>query len=366
LDEVASGVPPTDAPAIARDLASEPGRFAGILVAAFYAISVVVDPALYRWIEKVEVRWALGASLLAIAAVTIGASFSTSAALLVVFVALYGSPAGVAHTAAEGTLVESAPHMRERILARIALFGAVGDLVVPPLIALIGWRATFQVAAAIAIALAALVLFARALSRPLGQLEDEGEESSEPPPRLRDALRNRALLGWMSASSLGDLMDEVASAFVAVHIHSAFDGDPAVLAIALSAWTIGGIAGLALLDRLLARHAPMRLLAIACVIALAGFAVVIFARDVYVVCIALFVLGAAVDTFYPIVDARTYAALPGHPGVVNAVGTFFTPVDIAAPLALGALASAFGSWAALAALMAVPAILFVVALRSKS
>jgi hypothetical protein len=68
--------------------------------------------------------------------------------------------------------------------------------------------------------------------------------------------------------------------------------------------------------------------------------------------------------FHPLVKARAYAALPGHPGVVNAVGAVFTPIDVLAPLGLGALSAAYGSHVAVAALASIPIVMLAIGWRA--
>lgn len=80
-------------------------------------------------------------------------------------------------------------------------------------------------------------------------------------------------------------------------------------------------------------------------------------RDLTTACVALAVLGALVSTYYPLVHARAYASLPGHPGVVNAISSLFAPCDLAVPLAIGLVAERAGSEAALGVLAFVPVVM---------
>lgn len=334
----------------------------------------------------------IAAALVVLAAITLGASLSPSLLVLLIALALYGPASGCAVATAEGALVEAAPEARERTLARITLAGTLGDLTVPALLAVIGWREAFGIAAALALGLAIVIGGSRGLDRerrgvtacrqpggaqPGGQrcavtprsepcdrpIASDDEEA--PAPRLRDVLRNEpAVLAWSLADLATNLMDEVLCAFVVVHVGERAGGSPASLSLVLGALIAGGLAGLALLDRLLARIAPMRVLAFAGALSIPTFAALVMAREPMILVPLAFVLGALVSTFHPIVKARAYAALPGHPGVVNAVVAALGPLEIGAALLLGELARALGSHVALGALGVVPASMVLVALFS--
>jgi fucose permease len=150
-----------------------------------------------------------------------------------------------------------------------------------------------------------------------------------------------------------------------VHLHARFGGDVSLVAFALGTWVAGGLLGLAVLDRVLSRLRPLRVLATTSVIALVAFVLVLVTDHVVLTAIALLVLGGAVATFHPIVSARTYAALPGHPGVVNAVGALFVPLDAAVPLVLGALAGALGPSTPIVALAVVPVAMLLITIRAR-
>ncbi|MBX3274798.1 MAG: MFS transporter [Sandaracinaceae bacterium] len=372
LDELGSGFAPAAAPLITLDHGVDAGRGAGGLLAAFYGLALLVEPSLLRWSERFRVRRWLVAWLAALGAVLLGAALTQSYWLLLVVLALYGPVSGAVTSVAEGTLVEATPDARERTMSRIMLAGGLGDLAVPAVLAALatlggGWRGAHALAAAVAVVLAVGLWHARSLDRRVASADDDEDEAPDP-PRLRDAARDPRVAGWVLASAATNLMDEVMSAFTAVHVYAHVTRDPAELAVAAGAWIAGGLAGVAILERALARAAPvapMRALLVTGALGLAAFAALLAARDLAWACVALAVLGAAVSTYYPIVHARAYAALPGHPGVVNGLVAVCSPLELAAPLALGLLVDRAGSASALAVLALVPAAMVVVALRAK-
>lgn len=183
--------------------------------------------------------------------------------------------------------------------------------------------------------------------------EEHDAEEDEPSvlESLRFALSHRRLLAWSAAVALTNWLDEVLVAFVMVRLDHASSLERA---IAVASWTIGFLPGLLLLDRHLARLDTRRALFVAAAVAALALIVLALGPSVPVACLALATLGAATSVLYPLAEARRYAALPGRPALVHAVGALFTPFDALTPLALGALALAFGPEAALLAIVAAP------------
>lgn len=369
LDEVGSGVGPSAAPIIANDHAIDPGRGAGILIAAFYVLAMFVEPPLLRWSERVRARRWLAVWLFVLGLVILGTALAQSYWLLLVALALYGPASGAVTAVSEGVLVEAHPDARERTMARIVLAGGIGDLLVPALLAglaLLGgdWRHALGIGAAMAAALAMVFASARELDRRFAT-DDEDDGDGAEPPRIRDALRQRTLVLWSLASATANLMDEVMAAFAAVHVYAHVTRDPFELAIATGCWIGGGLAGVAILERALSRVSPASALALTGAAAVPVFAVLITARELPLACGALALLGALVSTYYPLVQARAYASMPGHPGVVNALSSLLAPLELAAPLALGFLAEHRGSDAALGVLALVPLAMLAIGMRAR-
>src|SRR5262249_4619301 len=148
------------------------------------------------------------------------------------------------------------------------------------------------------------------------------------------------------------LMDETLVAFGALWVHRQAGGDAArAVAITITACSVGEIVGLALVDRLVERAGPRRVLALSCVgctLALGGW----LASGSLVTNVAsLFFVGVLAAPQYPIAKAQAYRAAPGRGAVVNAIGQAFTVLDLVIPIALGAVADSAGLAAALALIL---------------
>jgi MFS family permease len=375
------------------------------MITAFHLLAIFVEAPLLAWSERVRVGRFSAAALFTFALACFGAALANGPLLFVLALALYGPASGCALAASEGLLVETRRDERERTIARLTLAGALGDLAVPLLLGALawldlGWRTGMRVAGGAALLLA----FVHGTSRELDRLppkerdddvddprdgsnaeahaaasnesyeaadEHEGaadasdehedaakehdaeEEEDEPSvlESLRFALSHRRLLAWCAAVALTNWLDEVLVAFVMVRLDHASSLERA---IAVASWTIGFLPGLLLLDRHLARLDTRRALYVAAAVAALALLVLAVGPSVPVACLALGTLGAATSVLYPLAEARRYAALPGRPALVHAVGALFTPFDALTPLALGALALAFGPEAALLAIVLAP------------
>jgi predicted MFS family arabinose efflux permease len=362
VDELATGIAPASAPELAHDLGIAPGLAAGVMITAFHALAIVVEAPLLAWADRGRVRVVSSISLFALGAATLLAALARGPVTLFVALALYGPASGCALAAAEGTLVESRPHDRERTMARWTLAGIVGDLAVPALLGLLavvglGWRTAMGTAGVVALVLAVTHACSRELDRPMATSEDDTEPDAPRPP-LRDLVRSiletPALLGWSLAGVANGLLDEVLVAFAVVHLDLHAHASAAWRSAAVAAWTLGGVAGLVTLERHVSRANPLRILSVTGTIATASLAVFAWTRSPLVATLSLALVGASAATFHPLTKARAYASLPGRPGLVNAVASMFLPLDALAPLLIAAIATRSGSQAAVLTLLAAP------------
>jgi predicted MFS family arabinose efflux permease len=252
-------------------------------------------------------------------------------------------------------------------MTRWALLGVIGDLLAPVLYAVLawmslGWRAA-HVASGVLIAVHLALLWR--VPMPAHAAADEDEE--EPPlwRAFAEALANRRLLLWLGGAFLCELLDEIFVVFATLRLRDELGAGVMLRSVALGAFTLGGVLGLALSERLLARLPALRVLALsalACAIAYAGW---LCADDARWAVAALFAVGFTATPLYPLVVAQTYAAHPGRSGAVNAAAHLFTPLSLSLPWALGVLADFAGTWWALAVLIAQPVGLLLMALAER-
>lgn len=363
LDELCSGVVPAGAPEVARDLAVPEGLAAGGIVAAFYGLALVEAPLLV-WIERYSARVVLSASVFAMGLTALAMALGSSAWALALALAAFGPAAGISGSVAEGVLVEQrGDTSRERVMARVTLAAALGDLVVPLALALstfvgAAWRSVLGLAFAASVLVALVHARSRALDRPLPREDDDettdtaheeqkGEAGAvlEGWAALRAALAHRPLVMLSLASTSIGLLDEVLVAFAAIHLADVAPGADTLASrqAALGALIVGGLVGLAALERFVETQHARRVLGVACALSVVSTITLALAPDLVTAGSALFALGVGSSVLHPLVKARAYEAMPGRPMLVNAVAAALVPLDAIAPLAIGALVYAAGS-----------------------
>jgi fucose permease len=150
------------------------------------------------------------------------------------------------------------------------------------------------------------------------------------------------------------LLDEVLVAFGAVHLQ-AIGATMDERSAAIASWIIGGFVGLAALERLVSRIGVRQVLLAASSATAFALITLAVARSPYVGAFALLLIGTTGSMLHPLTKAQAYRALPNRPALVNAVGAALLPLDMAAPIVLGIVATFAGSAWAIVALLVAPA-----------
>lgn len=353
FDDLYSGVPSVAAAEIRAALGLSYHEAALTLLFVPGAIALLIEPWLFVLADRYPRKWFVCGGIAAMGLAAIAAAFAPSALWLApaIAVAWVGSGAGVALS--QATLVDVHPDQPERMLARWTLLGEIGDLGGPALLAALayvgfGWRTAFVMVGALA-----LVIAASLWGRTFPDARDDDDEPGIL-ESLRAAVSNRALLAWLGAAALCDLLDELVMVFAALRLRDELGFSPYELSFVAGTAVVGAIAGAWATDRLLARFSPLRLLLVTSVLATIAYGAWLLATDVWLSAALFGLVGLTVAPMYPITIAQAYAALPGRSGTVNAAGHLFTPLTLALPFVLGALADATDVQIALAVLLAQP------------
>ena len=304
-------------------------------------IALVVEPRIFlvqhRYPWLVRAGCAVTAAGCAVSAIAPGA-VSLALACGALWIAL-GTCCGIA----QARLVADAGDAKGRVMTRWTLLSLAGDLLAPALLAVVSWRAAYGVLAVVLAAWTALLPPVPA-----------APEDAEPPVRLRDAIRDRALLVWLAATALCDLLDEILIVFASLHVRGALAGSRLAQTATVVAFIAGGALGLLALDRLLAKRDERRVLfaaAAACAIAYGAW---LLAPTAWVAAALMLPVGAFAAPLYPLAAAQAYAQRPDSPGAVLAASHLFTPVGLALPFLIGLVADHAGTHVALALLAIQP------------
>lgn len=357
LDELYSGVPSV----AAEDIRSSLGvSYEGALLTLWFVpglAALLIEPVLFILADRHPRRWFVSGGLCAMGVAGLVAAWAPSAGWLSVAVALawVGSGAGV--TLSEATLADAHPERRAQVLARWALLGEIGDLGAPALIAGMaflgfGWREAFTVVGGLVLGWSVLLLFAR---YPEESEEEEDEDEEEPLlSGVRAAFGNRALFGWLGATALCEFMDELLVVFAALRMRGPLGFGVEENAWVIGAGVVGAIVGAAAAERVLRSVSSMKVLLLASAGGALCFVGWLVSEEVALSTVTFFGVGLFVAPMYPIANAEAYAALPNRSGLVNAARHVFTPLTLALPWALGALADEVGLVWAMSAMLIQP------------
>lgn len=378
LDELSSGVPTVGAPDLQGAYGLSYTAASLAIFVAPLAVSMLLEPPLFVLADRYPRKPFVLGGLLVLAACQITCGLAPGAAVLVAALALSAAAGGCGVTLSQATLMDADPERRERLMARWAFLGMLGDLAAPALFALLplfgwGWRQAFLVSGAVlalyALALARQPFPARCREAPAssggGGREAEGDPRPSIPAALRLALGNRRLLLWLLGVWLCGLLDEILVAFGALFLRVHLGAGVAARSAVLMAFVAGGMAGLLAVDRLLARVEPLRLLRAAAIGCALAYPAWLLAPSLPLSGALMLLVGFFAAPLYPIAKARAYRALPGHSATVNALAHLFGPATLALPFALGLLADRLGLAAALLLLVAQPVGLLLIARRQE-
>ncbi len=299
-------------------------------------------------------------SLLAVAA---SRSFVVLLAAFTVFFPASG--AFVSLTQAE--LMDAWPSLTTaQLMARWDLAGWTGAVAGPLLLVAVlaaggGWRAAFAALAG----LAALAWLGTCLREPLPtRAATQGVGADGDPEaggafavQLRTvlaALRDWSVVRWVLLINVADLLVDVLTGFLALYLVDVAHLAPPIAALGIAIRLGAGLAGDAALVFVLDRVADVTVLRASAVAAALLYPGFLLAPGPAAKLVILALLSAATAPWYPLLQARLYANLPGRSSVAVTLSSAAGLVGGLGPLAVGLIAGAFGlSWA-LAGLVVVP------------
>jgi FSR family fosmidomycin resistance protein-like MFS transporter len=181
-----------------------------------------------------------------------------------------------------------------------------------------------------------------------------GEQGPPGWRHLLAAARRPSVLNALALLHLSDLLGDVLSAFLALYLVDAAGWGPGAAASALALWAGAGLVGDALAVPVLDRYEGRAVVRISAVAAGALYTALLVVDSVSAKLVLLALLGLSTAGWYPVLQARLFATMPGRSGVAISLGSASGIVAGVVPLALGLLAQRFGLASAMWVLLVGP------------
>ena len=354
-DELWSGVAVVAAPSVEREHGLGHHGYALFVFALPLVLSAALEAAFSLLSDRLPTRRLLGFGLAALSASLCLCALASGPALLSVGLGLAGAASGVACAAAQTELVRRHAGDADRALTRWVLFGSLGDLASPLVVALAFHLGGSYRSALGAVALVAAVQAAFALGAPpaAGALPPETDEA----PLFaawRSAARQRWLWLWLFGAGMCTLLDELVLALAMLRVRLDLGASDAAAAGCGLLLSLGSALGAALTERWLRRVSSNTVLRVSAFVCVWAVTLVAFAPSPAWLAPALLLLGLCAAPHYALLQARAYAQLPERPGLVNALAQASIVLELCAPAAVGVLAERCGLAVAISSLALQP------------
>jgi MFS transporter, FSR family, fosmidomycin resistance protein len=340
----------------------------------------------------------VGGGLIFVLTLLAAASAPSFAVLLCAWIAFYpASGAFVSLTQAE--LMDAWPGRQAQVMARWDLAGSTGAVAGPLLVAAVlasggDWRTSYLVLAVVAAVVwlgtclrdsapanaapaspapASTAPASTAAASPVVLSPVPVNPVADPPGPDRDAagrrpwtsrtrevvaaLRDWSTVRWLVLLEVADLLVDVLTGFLALYLVDVAHTSPAIAALAIAIRLGSGLAGDAALVLVLDRVADLTVLRCTAVAAALLYPVFLLVPGAAAKMAILAALSAATAPWYPLLQARLYASLPGRSSVAVTLSSAAGLAGGLGPLAVGTIAEAFGLGWALAGLVVVPIVI---------
>jgi MFS transporter, FSR family, fosmidomycin resistance protein len=309
-------------------------------------------------------RWVLAGGLVFIASV-LGAALAGSFPVLLATLVIFFPASGAFVSLTQSALMDAYPGRRAQHMARWTLAGAIGSVAGPLLVAAVvaaggSWRTAFVlVAVAAAASWLAIAGSGPTPAATAAAAPDEEDETGDW-PGLRAAARITAEAGavrWLLLIEASDLLLDVFTGFLALYLVAALHASAFVAALGVAVRLGAGLAGYALLNPVLERLNPLRVLRASVLVSGLLFPAFLLVPGVAGKLVLLAAVSIATAPWYPVLMAELYASLPDRSGLAVSLSSAAAMVGAAGPLVVGLLAEQIGLPWAMGVLCVVPVIM---------
>lgn len=346
LDEFNYAIEGAALPSIRRDLGLTYAEV-GLLLGLPHLLGSIIEPVIMLLGDTpLRKRLIAGGGLTVMLALLLIATARSFPALLVAVVVSYPA-SGAFVTLSQATLMDMNPGREPHMMARWALFGSLGNLIGPMILAagfslVLGWRWAFFVLAGLALLLT-IQIWTRAFP---GQPSDSeitinNFKTGLPATarnllsNLRVALTNRNLLRWTGLLLISDLLLDVYTSYLPLYFTDVAGATPAQASLLLSLGMVASLASdivlIPLLERVPGRKV-VRLSAAAGVILYPLWLLIpwLWGKIILLPVVKFVTLG-----WYSVLQGEAFASAPGRSGTVMAINSIASILGAVFPWVIG-------------------------------
>ena len=330
FDELNYGIEGAALPAIRHDLGLTYAEV-GLLLGLPHLLGALIELVLMLLGDTpLRKRIIVGGGLAVMLSLLLIATSQTFPALLAAVVLSYPA-SGAFVTLSQATLMDLNPGREPHLMARWTLFGSLGNLVGPLILAasfslVWGWRWVFFALAGFALVLTILVWLRPFPGRVVGnetQIEDF-ESGLLNTTRvlflnLKSALTNRSLLRWTGLLLISDLLLDVLTSYLPLYFTDVAGATPAQASLMLSLCMIASLASDIVLIPLLERVPGRKVVRLSSAAAVVVYPLWLLAPWFGAKVLLILAIRFVTIGWYSVLQGEVYASAPGRSGTVAAI-----------------------------------------------
>lgn len=268
---------------------------------------------------------------------------------------ILGFPAsGAFVTLSQATLIDLNPGREPHMMARWTLFGSIGNLIGPLILAAgfslqLGWRWAFYALAGLALLLTIQIWLRPFPASPVNSSPAKGAlESgvkhlvSDLTLNLKSAIMNRALLRWTGLLLVSDLLMDVFTSYLPLYFTDVAGTTPAQSSLMLSLGMAASLASDIVLIPLLERVPGRRVVRLSSATVAVLYPIWLLAPGLGAKILLVLMIKFLTLGWYSVLQGEVYASAPGRSGTVAAITSLSGILGSFFPWVIGWSAERFG------------------------
>lgn len=370
FDELYYGVQSAALPVLRADLGMSYAQ-TGLLLSLPTMASVLIEPVLMALGDTRLRKTLIVSGGLTIAAASLALSAVGSFPLALLAFAILFPASGAFVSLSQATLMDLNPGRQAQMMARWTVFGSLGSLLGPALLALmytdgLTWRSAYWLLAGLGLVLALFVMAHRFDQRPgaePGAIEDPEQTTplkhapislARLPNAIVQALHTPGLLRWFILLDFADLMLDVHASFAALYFADVVGLNPGQLGLVMSALMAADLLSTLMLIPVLEHIPGRRLLRFSAWITAGLYVAWMLIPGAWAKIVLAVALRCSTIGWYEVLQGEAYATLPGRSGLVMAINSVMGLLGASLVWIIGQAAETAGLPAAMWLLLAGP------------